>query len=312
MKIAVFGAGGVGGYFGGRLAQSGAQVVFIARGAQLRALQEGGLQVDSIKGNFSLPHVQAVAHPQEAGPVDGVILAVKAWQIPEAARQLRQTLGPDAWVLPLSNGVEAAGQLAAGLGEQRVLGGLCRISSYLAEPGRIVHAAIEPSIAFGELDSQPSPRLDSLRRVLEHAGIQVETPADIHRALWEKFVFIAPLSGVGAVSRLPLGAFRQVPQTRRLLESALAETAAVGRALGVDLPAGLEAATLAYIDRLPPHTLPSMQRDIQDGRPSELEAQTGAVVRLGAQAGLQTHTSAFIYAALLPQELKARRDLPAP
>jgi 2-dehydropantoate 2-reductase len=309
MKIAVFGAGGVGGYFGGRLAQSGAQVVFIARGAQLRALQSGGLQVDSIKGDFSLPHVQAVAHPQEAGPVDGVILAVKAWQIPEAARQLRKALGPDSWVLPLSNGVEAAGQLAAELGEQRVLGGLCRISSFLAQPGKIVHAAIEPSIALGELDSRPSPRLDSLRRLLEQAGLQVETPTDIHRAIWEKFVFIAPLSGVGAVTRLPVGAFRQVPQSRHLLEAALGETAAVGRALAVDLPAGLEAATLAYIDRLPSHTVPSMQRDIQDGRPSELEAQTGAVVRLGKEAGVETPVSAFLYAALLPQELSARGQL---
>jgi 2-dehydropantoate 2-reductase len=306
MKIAVFGSGGVGGYFGGRLAQAGVEVVFIARGEHLRALQEKGLHVESSLGSFHLPKVTAVEQPARAGQVDGVLVALKAWQIAEAAPELPPILKPESWVLPLSNGVEASAQLAEALGGEHVLGGLSRISSFISGPGRIHHAAIEPFIAFGELDGRFTPRLQALQQVFERAGIAAEVRADIQRAVWEKFVFIAPLSGVGAVARRPVGDFRHVPHTRRLLQAAVEETAAVGRAQGIDLAPYIVSRTLAIIDGLAPHTVASMQRDIQEGRPSELEAQTGAVVRFGQQAGVDTPVSSFLYAALLPAELHAR------
>jgi 2-dehydropantoate 2-reductase len=309
MRILVFGAGGVGEYFGGRLAQAGEEVIFLARGEHLKAIQEDGLIVESIKGDFEIRPAQAVADPRQAGLVDAVLVGVKAWQVPEAAEALKPVLGPNTFVVPLSNGVEAPDQLAAVLGEEHVLGGLCRISAYIAEPGRICHAAIEPQIAFGELKNGPSSRAEALRQAFEKAQVKVEVPPDIRKALWEKFVFISALSGVGSVTRAPAGVLRSLPETRSLIERALQETIAVGRALGVDLSIDYIKETLAFVDGMPAHTTASMQRDIQEGRPSELESQNGAIVRFGRDAGVPTPVHEFIYSSLLPLEKKARKEL---
>jgi len=307
MKIAVFGAGGVGGYYGGRLAQAGEQVIFIARGAHLQAMQATGLRVDSIRGDFTLPKVQAFEDPAQAGVVDCVLLAVKAWQVPEAARALKPMLGEHSTVIFLGNGIEAPEQLCNELGAVHVLGGLTRISAAIAGPGHIRHVGIEPFIAFGELNGQPSARVQALREAFERAqGVTVATPADIVAAMWEKFIFIAAISGVGAVTRAPAGALRSIPETRALLQAAIAETAALARARGVSVGAQIEAQTLAFIDAIAPGVTASMQRDIMDGRPSELEAQNGAVARLGRLAGIPTPAHDFIYASLLPQERAAR------
>jgi 2-dehydropantoate 2-reductase len=312
MRIAIVGVGGVGGYFGGRLAQAQEDVVFIARGEHLRALQTQGLRVESIKGDFALQPVQATDDPASVGVVDTVLVAVKAWQVPEVARQIQPLVGPDTLVVPLENGVEAPNQLSAALGAQHVLGGLCRIVSFIAGPGQIRHAAMEPYVAFGELDNRPSERAERLRRVFEHAGVQAEIPADIHVALWEKFLFIVSISGVGAVTRVPAGVTRSVPQSRQLLEQALREALAVGQAQGVPLAEETIPRIMAMIDRSAPGSTASMQRDIMDGRPSELEYQTGTVVRLGQEAGIATPTHSFIYQSLLPQELHARGKIEWP
>jgi 2-dehydropantoate 2-reductase len=309
MKIHVFGAGGVGGYLGGRLAQAGEEVTFIARGEHLRAMQTGGLHVESVQGDFSVNPVRTAAHPAQAGTADIILVALKAWQIAEAAESLRPAVGPDTLVVPLANGVEAPEQLAAVLGDRPVLGGLCRISSMLAAPGHVRHTAIEPSIVFGERRGGPSPRAEALRAAFERAGVLAEVSTDISRAMWEKFIFIAALSGVGAVTRAPVGVLRSLPETRALLEQAMHEIAAVGRSLGVTLPVDVVARTLAFIDSIPAHTTTSMQRDIQEGRPSELDAQTGAVVRLSTQAGLSAPVNGGLYACLLPLEKRARREL---
>ncbi|MFN8652569.1 MAG: 2-dehydropantoate 2-reductase [Gemmatimonadales bacterium] len=307
MRIAVFGAGGVGGYFGGRLAQAGADVTFIARGAHLAALRERGLAVASIKGDFRLPQLRATDDPASVGPVDAVLLAVKAWQVAGACEAMRPMIGPDTIVVPLENGVEAPDEIARILGAAHAGGGLCRILAYLTAPGEIRHAAIQPSLAFGELDRRMSPRVEALRQAFAAChGVTVEVPPDIRIAMWSKFLFIAPVSGIGAVTRVPIGVFRQVPETRDLLVAAFEEIVQLAAALGVRLPGDAVQSTLAFTDAIPLDGTASMQRDIMDGRPSELEAQLGAVVRLGERYGVAVPVHRFLYAALLPLERRAR------
>lgn len=309
MRIAVFGAGGVGGYFGGRLAQAGEEVIFIARGEHLRAMQTNGLRVDSIKGDFTVQSVQATDDPNRVGVVDMILVAVKAWQVAEAAPMMKPMVGEETGVIWLGNGVDAPAQLAAELGAEHVLGGLTQISAIIAAPGHIRHVGIEPLVAFGEMDGRLSRRVEALRQAFERAGVKVATPADIQAAMWEKFVFIASISGVGAVTRAPAGVLRSVPETRQMLQQAIAEVTQVARARKIHLPEDIIAKTLAFIDGMAPGVLASMQRSIMEGRPSELGAQNGAVVRMGLEVGVPTPVHEFIYASLLPQELKARGEI---
>jgi len=309
MKTAIFGTGGVGGYFGARLAQAGGDVIFIARGQHLDAIREKGLRIESILGDFAIQPAKASDDPGKIGPVDLVVLGVKAWQVPDAAEAIRPLLGARTMVLTLQNGVSAPAQLEAALGREHVLAGLCRISALIAAPGVIRHMAIPPVIAFGEVDAQPSPRVESLRQVFAQCqGMAVEVPPDINVALWEKYIFIVAVSGLGAATRQPMGIFRSLPETRRLLHSALEEVASVGRAKGIALAKDAAKRTLDMIDRNPPATLASMQNDIMEGRPSELEYQTGAVVRMGREVGVPTPVNEFLYAILLPMEINARRN----
>jgi len=309
MRIAVFGSGGVGGFFGGKLAQAGEEVIFIARGSHLEAIQRDGLWVESVGGDFHIFPARAESDPGKVGAVDIVLVGVKAWQVPDAAQAIRPLVGPDTVVIPLQNGVEATPQLGAVLGDLHVAGGLCRISSMVAAPGVIRHVGIEPYIVFNWLDGHPDPRLEALQAAYARVGVNAEIPADIQVKVWEKFVFIAAISGVGAVARAPAGVLRSVPETRRMLEAAIYEVAAVGRESGVHLVEQLEQNTLRFIDSIPPGTMASMQRDISDNRPSELECQNGAVVRLGQACGVPTPVHAFIYASLLPQECRARGEV---
>lgn len=307
MRIAVFGTGGVGGYFGGRLAQAGEEVIFIARGEHLRAITERGLRVDSIKGDFVIQPAQATDNPAEVGPVDAILVGVKAWDVPEAAQLMRPMVGPETFVVPLENGVEAPDQLATVLGREHVLGGLCKIISAIVAPGHIRHAGIDPYIAFGELDGRKSERAERLRQAFAKAtGVTAEVSDDIQAAMWEKFLFIAAISGVGAVTRAPAGVIRSLPETRQMLEQAMHEILAVAQARGVALSDEVIPKTMAFIDAIPADGTASMQRDILTGRPSELEYQNGTVVRLGRELGVPTPVNAFIYASLLPQELRAR------
>lgn len=307
MHIAIFGTGGVGGYFGGRLAQAGEDVTFLARGAHLAAIQKNGLKVESVQGDFVIKPVRAVDDPAQAGIMDAILVAVKSWDVPAAAEAMRPMVVRETFVVPLENGVEASDQLAATLGREHVLGGMCRISATLGAPGVVRHIGINPYIAFGELDGKLSQRAEALRKVFARIpAIAVEIPGDIRIKIWEKFLFIASLSGVGAVTRQPVGVFRAVPETRALLQASLEETAAVARAQGVALTEDAAHSTLAFIDGLPPATTASMQRDIADGHPSELESQNGAVVRMGRTFGIPTPAHDFIYSSLLPGELIAR------
>jgi 2-dehydropantoate 2-reductase len=306
MHIVVFGAGGVGGYFGGRLAQSGENVTFVARGEHLQAMLANGLIVESIKGDFSIHPVIATNDLSRVKDVDAVLVCVKTWQIPNAAKAIMPLLESNPFVIPLENGVEASSQLSEILGREHILGGLCRISSRISSPGHIQHSAIEPSIAFGELDNRPSTRSRKLLRSFQHAGVTVEIPADINVAVWKKFLFISAVSGLGAITRVSFGSFRSLEGTRHLLKDTLQECYSVAIAQGIKLPADSVAKTLEYIDSLPHDTMASMQRDIIEGRPSELESQNGAIVRLGQLHNIPTPVHTLIYNCLLPQENLAR------
>ena len=307
MRIAVIGVGGVGGYFGGKLADGGADVVFIARGATLDALRTTGLRVDSIKGDFIIEHPNVTDDPATAGKVDAVLVTVKTWQVPAAAELIQPMIGDDTIVVPLENGIDAPEQLASVIGRDHVLGGLCGIVSFIAAPGHIRHVGADPFVMFGELDNRVSKRAERLRDACLSAGVQADIPPDIHHALWSKFVFIAPMSGIGAATRAPVGVWRSMLETRALAASAIREIVSVALAYGVDL--GGESAvdrTLARFDGLPPDATSSLQRDLMEGRRSELDAQLGAVVRLGLAAGVATPVCEMLLALLLPQELASR------
>ena len=306
MRIAVIGAGGVGGFFGGRLARAGADITFIVRGATLEALTTRGLRIDSVHGDFHVNDVQATSDPSTAGPVDVVLMAVKAWQIPEAARTLGPLIGPDTMVVPLENGIDAPEILASVVGREHVAGGLCAIVSYIVEPGHIRHAASEPMVMFGELDNRRSDRVGQLREAFLRAGVNAEVPEDIHRSMWTKFLFIATLSGVGALTRVPVGVWRTMPEVRELATRSLREVVALATARGIDLGADAVERTWHRYDTLAPTSTASLQRDVMEGKPSELDAQIGAVVRLANESGVPVPVAELVYHALLPQERIAR------
>lgn len=309
MRVAVFGTGAVGGYFGGRLAQAGDDVTFIARGEHLRAIARDGLQIKSIAGDFRIHPARVTDDPTTVGEVDVVLVGVKTWQIAAAGAAMHPMVGPQTIVVPLENGIEAPGELADAVGAEHVLGGLCRILAFITAPGTIEHAGIEPYVAFGELDGTRSERAEQLRAAFARAhGVKVEIPADIRVAMWNKFLLIASWSGAGAITRVPIGRIRSTPEARALMQEALREICAVAVASGVALPADSAERALAYVDTLPADGTTSMQRDIMGGRPSELEAQVGAVVRLGASLGVDVPLHRVLYGALLPQEQLARES----
>jgi len=307
MRIAILGIGGVGGYFGGRLAAASAhEVAFIARGAHLAAIREHGITVRSDSGDFVAHPALATDQAAEVGVVDVLLVAIKAWQVPEALESMRPLIGPETVVVPLLNGVEAPAQLADALGAEHVLGGFCRVQSAIDAPGRIVQGGTAAVIAFGELNGERSPRVERLREIFDVPGITVQIPDHIEAAMWQKLLFVAALGSVGAVTRMPAGIMRGQPETRGMLEEAMSETLAVARGRGLPMADDAVARGMKQVDDLLPNATASMQRDLMDGRPSELEAQNGAIVRFGEAAGVATPINRFLYHALLPTERRAR------
>lgn len=308
MRVAIFGTGGAGGYFGARLARAGEDVTFIARGEHLQAIRAHGLTVETPHGEIVIQPARATDDPSQAGVADVVLVGVKSWQVVEAAHAMRPLIGPETFAVPLQNGVEAASQLAEVLGANHVVGGVCGTLSWVIAPGRIRSIGDVHFVKLGELDNRVSERCERLRAAFERAGVNVEIPADIRQALWGKFLFVVSLGGVGAVTRVPVGVIRTVPETRQMLTRCMQEILAVARARDVPLADEIVADRLAFIDSLAPDGTTSLQRDIVEGKPSELEAWNGAVVRLGREAGVPTPLHEFIYHSLLPQELSARAE----
>jgi len=306
MRIMVFGTGGAGGFFGAHLACAGEDVIFIARGEHLRAIRADGLRVETPGGEIAISPAQATDDPAEAGGVHVVLVGVKAWQVGEAARTMQPAIGPETFVVPLQNGVDAASELAAVLGSGHVLAGLCGTFSWVTAPGRIRSVGAANFIKFAELDNRPSARAVQLQEAFRKAGVAVEIPSDVHKALWEKFLTVTSVGGVGAVTRAAIGATRAMPETRRLLEQCMNEVFAIARSREIALADTIVADSMTFIDTLAVDGTTSLQRDIIDGKPSELEYWNGAVVRLAREQALSAPTNEFIYYSLLPQERRAR------
>jgi 2-dehydropantoate 2-reductase len=311
MKIAVFGSGAIGGYFGGRLAQAGHDVTFIARGSHLDAIKADGLQVKSIHGDFVIHPAKATDRPETVGSVDVVLCCVKSWQVSGIAESIRLLCGPHTVVIPLQNGVEAHTVLSRALdSENNIVPGVCRIISLIEAPGRIHHAGADPHLVIGELDGGISERVEEIARTFSDvAGMAVHASRHILPALWKKFMLIAPWSGLGALTRAPIGVIRSMPESRDMLVMSIREVFDVAVANGVGVDEAAVDATMGFIDQLPPGGTASMQRDIMAGRPSELNEQSGAVVRFGETGGVQTPVNRFIYHSLLPLERIARGEI---
>jgi len=310
MRIAVYGCGGVGAYFGGRLAQIGQDVTFIARNENLSALRSKGLKVGSIAGDFILDRVKATNDPADVGIVDYVLCCVKAWQVTAAARAMQPMVGPDTLIVPLQNGVEAPEQIASIIDPAKVLGGLCAIVAFQASPGHIKHSGANPLIRFGHLDDRPDPRVNELSEIFNHCiGVKSSIPQNVAVAMWLKFMLISPWSGLGAVSRAPIGVLLEQPETRDLLIEAADEIYRLGLARGIPMPEDSVARTMTMLEGMPANSTTSMQRDLVRGRPSELDAQNGAVVRLAYEVGLDMPLNRFFVYGLRSLELRARGAL---
>jgi 2-dehydropantoate 2-reductase len=310
MRIAIYGAGGVGGYLGARLLRAGEDVVFIERGEHLHALQNVGLSIEScVHESFSLCNLSATESPNEAGRCDLIIMCVKSWQLERAALTARPMIGPHTLVLPTQNGVDASNILASVFGPRHVLCGLSRLLSEIISPGVIRHFGVAPQLDIGELDNSRSDRLEAVAATLRNAGICIEIPEDIHAALWAKLVLIAGWGGPAAVARAPLGVLRGMGDSLAMIAEAMHEIDAVARARGIELPEDTLAAAMQTLGNLPTAASTSFQRDIEAGRPSELDALCGAVTRLGREAGVPTPVNHFCQTALLPLELRARGEL---
>lgn len=306
MKILVYGTGSVGGYFGGKLAEAGNDVTFVARGKHLEAINKNGLKVKSVKGNFVVSPINVTDDISGLAEPDLIIIGVKAGQVASAAKNIKTIIGKKTLVLPLQNGVLAPDLLINELGRENVLGGLCKIFSQIEDYGIINHSGFEPSITFGELDNNKTERVEEVQRIFQNADIVANLAQDIHVEMWKKYLFICTTSSVGAVTRAPMGKMRSIPETREVMQKVLTELYNVGVKKGINLPADIVSKTLQFIDTLPESATASMQRDIMAGRPSELFEQTGALVSFGKQEGVPTPTASLIYSCLLPMELAAR------
>ncbi|NQU60583.1 MAG: 2-dehydropantoate 2-reductase [Rhodospirillales bacterium] len=300
MKIAVFGTGGVGGYFGGRLAASGEDVRFVARGAHLQAIRKGGLRIKSALGDVTIDAAQATDDPADIGHADIALVAVKLYDTEDAARAMKPLVGPQTTVVSFQNGVGARDVFSAAFGAERVIGGTTSIAAVIGEPGVITHTGTMASMAFGEWDGNRSARTESLLAACEKAGIDVTLSPNINGAIWSKFVFLAAFSGITSHFRLPIGPIREDEEKRAMFRDAIAETFAVGRAKGVSLSDNLVEKRMVFADGLPEEMYSSMYHDLAAGKRIEVKWLSGAVVDMGEDLGIDTPTHRIFLEALLP------------
>ena len=300
MRIAVVGAGGVGGAFGAALAKAGADVTFIARGAHLAAMKSKGLRIEGGRGETHLVPTQATDDPAAVGPVDFVLFCVKLWDVESAGQHIKPLVGPDTAVIPLQNGIDAPERLVPILGKQAVMGGVAQISASIVGPGVIRQVGTFMRMLFGELDGSTSKRGEALLALCQKAGFDVVLSNQIVTELWMKFTLLATNASVMAVARQPIGKLRDDPDMRRQFVAAYQEVVDVGTARGVKLPADAVDKMLAFNAGAPPTMKPSMALDLERGNRIELPWLGGKVVELGRQLGVPTPTHSFMYAALKP------------
>ena len=299
------GAGGVGGCLGGLLAKAGNDVSLIARGEHLEALREHGLKVIRPGGEI-IVEIQATGDPSEVGQVDLVLFTVKTFQNRHVITSLKSLMGPETSVITLQNGVESHEQLSAVLGASNVLPGAYWASSHILSPG-VIAEDVEARVSFGAVDDTESLRALDIRKVFRDAGIEAELSPDPLRVLWEKFVVLSALSGITSAAQTRPKELLQFPDARKMFCNAMEEALAVGLAKGVELPENLVRDSLKYIDGLPDFQN-SMHSDYEAGRPTELDALSGAVIRLGSQIGVQTPVHRYLYSVLLPHKDGAREE----
>ncbi len=312
MKTTVIGPGAVGGLIGALLARSGEPVSFLARGEALRAITARGIRISAPDGEFSTGPLPASDSARALGVADLVLVAVKSWQVRELAPSLKPLIGENTVLVPVQNGVEAADELRAALGGQPVVGGICLVISTLDAPAQIAYRGRPPELTLGELNGGVSPRLRSIADVLQKAKITVTLSENIRADLWEKLLFVEPLGSVGAVARETIDVLRTIPETRRLITAAMLEIADVAKAIGVQLRDGAYNRAVKRVDGLPAGATVSLQRDLMANRRSELGEQTGAVIRIGGAAKVSIPVHEFLWAALLPQEKRARGGVSDP
>jgi 2-dehydropantoate 2-reductase len=299
MRIAVVGSGGVGGYFGGRLAAAGADVTFLARGAHLDALRTRGLQIESPKGNVHIERTKAAADPSEVGPVDIVFFTVKLYDTEPAIALLPPLIGPDTAVIPFQNGVDSIARLTDAVGPRHAAGGTCYVSAVIAEPGVIRHTAMD-HLVFGEVDGRRTARMEALLDACRPAGFQSTLSSDIMVDIWTKFVRLSVLSGLTTVTRSPLGVVCRDPQLFAMLKDAVREAMRVAHAKGIAVPSTAIDDVAAAYTALPPQTKSSMLEDLERGRRLELPWLSGALVRIAREVGVETPIHNFITAVLTP------------
>jgi 2-dehydropantoate 2-reductase len=312
MKILIMGTGGVGGYYGGLLAQQGNEVTFIARGAHLYAIRHEGLKVKSVHGDFTVFPANATEDPAKVEPVDLVLFCVKTYNTDEAAEAIRPVIGPQTVVMSLQNGIDAAERIAKVVGMEHVIGGATWLSSAVEASGVIKQISEFRRIVFGELTGGRSERIQSIYEVLNSTGITVEISENIQKILWTKFVFISAASAFGSLTRLPMGEYRSLPETRSLLSGIMQEVESLARAQGITLEPDVVQKSLEFMDSAAPHIKPSMQLDVESGHRTELESMVGVIGRKGLELGVPTPVADFAYGALLPVERKAWNEYAPP
>jgi 2-dehydropantoate 2-reductase len=303
MRFAIVGSGAVGGYFGAKLARSGQEVTFIARGAHLAAIRQHGLRIESAKLGDFVVHAPASDDPRHVGNVDVVLFTVKAYDNPEALKLLPPLVGPESVVLTLQNGVDSVDDIAAVVGEARVLGGTTYVATALERPGVIVQTGVHRSIIFGEVfadRSRISPRVQQIADVLARADVVVTPVADGRVPIWDKFVYLAPFSGFTGAARLPIGGIWTNPHVQEMFYAGAREVAALAAAEGVTISGDRFERLKEYMDNIPPTTRSSLLIDLEMGKRIEIEALQGAAVRRAAKHGLPMPIISTLYAALLP------------
>ena len=292
------GSGGLGGYFGARLAQAGSDVAFLARGAHLAAMREHGLKVESALGDVHLRDVRATDKPADLGLVDFVFFCVKLWDSEAAAEQIAPLVGPNTTIISFQNGVQKDNLLRRGFGDAALMGGVAYIATAIERPGVIKHTGTMQRLVFGEYDGSSSPRAQALLEACLAGGINAELSNDVRREIWDKFIFLVGLSATTTTIRLPIGPIREHPQTRAFLLDVIREAMAVGRAHGVKLPEDYAEARLAFCDGLPADMTSSMHHDLERGNRLEVAWLSGGVVELGKKAGVPTPANAAVAAIL--------------
>ncbi|MBQ4801798.1 2-dehydropantoate 2-reductase [Aquimarina sp. MMG015] len=307
MHTVIIGVGGVGGYFGGKISHSGQKVSMIARGTHLQAILNNGLKIKSIDGDFETKPFLVTDDIKKVDKADLILICTKSWQVIEAAELIKPMLKEDTIVIPLQNGADNTEKVMSVIDPKYVLGGLCKIYSKIESPGVISHFGHAPEVIFGELNENTSERLLKVKEVFDKAGFKNKVSENIQGDIWSKFMFIATVSGLGALTRATIGEMYAHPELNKMLRNTALEIYQVALKKEVAMPPNIVEGIMNFIGKQPYTATASTQRDIMEGKPSELDNFNGFIVKEGKKLGVETPTNAFVYSCLQPMEAKARK-----